>query len=237
METIAIDKCPMTLLQSTSQPPTNNILNAYEMKKQPELIKYYHAAAGFPTQPTWIAAIKNGHYKSWKGLTAAAVRRSYPESIETWRDHGQKIKMNLRSTKKALEEEEAQYIAQNQHPLDISNNKGQKQVLASNGHIYNKLNYVLFRRMEGESVTTNNWSPISTNKREEYFEQPSAPLTRERTNDVYSVVYNLQDEVERKMYTDQTGKFPTKSYRGMQYIMVLIEMDSNSILVETMRNL
>ena len=73
METIATDKCPMTLLQNTSQPPTNHILNAYEIKKQPELIAYYHAAAGFPTKPTWIAAIKNGHYKSWKRLTVAAV--------------------------------------------------------------------------------------------------------------------------------------------------------------------
>ncbi len=25
---------------------------------QPELIRYHHAAAGFPTKPTWIAAIK-----------------------------------------------------------------------------------------------------------------------------------------------------------------------------------
>ena len=38
------------------------------------------------------------------------------------------------------------------------------------------------------------------------------------------------------MYTDQTGRFPTKSYRGMQYIMVLVELDSNAILVEAMRN-
>ena len=38
--------------------------------------------------------------------------------------------------------------------------------------------------------------------------------------------------MEQKMYTDQTGRFPTKSYRGMQYIMVLVELDSNAILVE-----
>ena len=84
----------------------------------------------------------------------------------------------------------------------------------------------------GGSVTTHNWSPTSINEREEDFEQPPTPLIPERTNDVYSVVYNLQDEFERKMYTDQTGKCPTKSYRDMQYIMVLIEMDSNIILVE-----
>ena len=154
--TIATNNYPMELLKDTLQPPTNHILSAYKIKKHPELIAYYHAAAGFPMKPSWIAATRNGHYKSWRGLTAAAVRRSYPESAETWRGNGRKIKMNLRSTKKALEEEVAHYVAQNQHPLDISNNKGQKQVLASNCPIYNKTNCVLSRKMEGESVTTNN---------------------------------------------------------------------------------
>ncbi len=38
------------------------------------------------------------------------------------------------------------------------------------------------------------------------------------------------------MYTNQTGQFPTKSSRGHQYIMVLIEIDSNAILVKAMKN-
>ncbi len=38
------------------------------------------------------------------------------------------------------------------------------------------------------------------------------------------------------MYTDQTGRFPKKSSQGNQYIMVLIELDSNAILVEAMKN-
>ena len=42
--------------------------------------------------------------------------------------------------------------------------------------------------------------------------------------------------MQRRMYTDQTGKFPQKSSRGNQYIIVLIEMDSNTILVEAMKN-
>jgi hypothetical protein len=38
------------------------------------------------------------------------------------------------------------------------------------------------------------------------------------------------------MYTNQTGKFPKKSSHGYQYIMVLIEIDSNAILVKAMKN-
>jgi hypothetical protein len=38
------------------------------------------------------------------------------------------------------------------------------------------------------------------------------------------------------MYTDLTGRFPKKSSCGHQYIMVLIKMDSNTILVAAMKN-
>ena len=30
----------------------------------------------------------------------------------------------------------------------------------------------------------------------------------------YHAVYNLQGEIDRKMYTDQTGKFPVTPYKG-----------------------
>jgi hypothetical protein len=38
------------------------------------------------------------------------------------------------------------------------------------------------------------------------------------------------------MWTDQTGRFPKKSSKGNQYIMVLTESDSDAILVEPMKN-
>jgi hypothetical protein len=49
-------------------------------------------------------------------------------------------------------------------------------------------------------------------------------------------IYDLSDEAKRLMYTDQTGRFPKKSSRGHHYIMVLIEIDSNAILEEAMKN-
>ena len=50
------------------------------------------------------------------------------------------------------------------------------------------------------------------------------------------MVFDLSDEAQWLMYTDQTGKFPKKSSKGNHYIMVLIEIDSNAILVEAMKN-
>ena len=72
------------------------------MKVNPELVRYYHAAAVFPTKPSWITAINNKHYASWTRLDATDVAKQFPESDEMWKGHGRKIKSGLRSTKKLV---------------------------------------------------------------------------------------------------------------------------------------
>ena len=74
---------------------------------KPELTRYYHAAAGFPAKLTWLAAIKNGHYKTLPGLDRSMAAKYFPESKEVWQGHGRKIKSGLRSTKQPVLEEEA----------------------------------------------------------------------------------------------------------------------------------
>ena len=50
------------LIKLRQAPPKNESINSvYKLKTKPELIRYYHAAAGFPTHPTWLAAINNNH--------------------------------------------------------------------------------------------------------------------------------------------------------------------------------
>ena len=75
-DTILCNKPPTELL-SHRPPPKNAINNVYELRTQRELVRYYHAAAGFPTKLTWLAAIKNMHYASWPGLSEDAVRRIF----------------------------------------------------------------------------------------------------------------------------------------------------------------
>ena len=48
--------------------------------------------------------------------------------------------------------------------------------------------------------------------------------------------YDLQDDFQKKMYTDQTGRFPNKFSRGYQYEMVLVELDNDVIMVAPMKN-
>ena len=56
------------------------------------------------------------------------------------------------------------------------------------------------------------------------------PQQHKSTNDYYAKIENLH-----KIYTDQTGKFPTISSNGMQYCFVLYSFDANAILVEPIK--
>jgi hypothetical protein len=91
--------------QPTTKLPTEALHNVYEVKTQPELIRYLHAAAGYPTKSTWVKAIKNNQYASWPGLTMEAVSKYFPESDKTHKGHGRKRRSGLRSTKKATPQE------------------------------------------------------------------------------------------------------------------------------------
>ena len=82
--------------------PKETIQNVYELRTQREMVKYYHAAAGFPVKATWVKAIANNQYASWLGLTVEAAERHFPESLETRKGHMRKQKAGIRSTKKQL---------------------------------------------------------------------------------------------------------------------------------------
>jgi hypothetical protein len=179
-DTIIVNRPPTEFLPARP-PPTDAIYNVYELKTQPELVRYYHAAAGFPTKPTWIRAIKNQQFASWPGLTTDIVTRHYPDSEETPKGHGRKAPSGQRSTKVTTP------------ALDDSD--------------------------EAFGLGT-----IRTQR----------PTKKERT--VFYRVLDVHDEAAQKIYSDQPGRFPTKSSRGNQYIMVLTEVDSDAILVEPMKN-
>jgi hypothetical protein len=49
-------------------------------------------------------------------------------------------------------------------------------------------------------------------------------------------ILDLADEATQKIWSDQPGRFPKKSSKGNQYIMVLTESNSDIILVEAMKN-
>ena len=61
------------------------------------------------------------------------------------------------------------------------------------------------------------------------------PTTRH--HDIFTRVYCIDNEEElHNIYSDQTGRFPKKSSKGNQYIMVLVHIDSSAILVVAMKD-
>ena len=57
-------------------------------------------------------------------------------------------------------------------------------------------------------------------------------LTGKKVRDIGIHVYNVRETI----FSDQTGKYPKRSQRGNKYIMVMVEIDSNAILVEPMKS-
>ena len=62
---------------------------------------------------------------------------------------------------------------------------------------------------------------------------PTSDIDNKKTNDVMYYVYDSGNGVA---YTDLTGKFPYRSTRGNNYIMVAYNYDANAILTEPMKN-
>jgi hypothetical protein len=178
-DTVLCDRPPMEFLPERPL-PTEAIHSVYKLKTQPKIVCYHHAAAGFPTKPTWLKAIKDKQYVFWPGLMANAVDKHYLESVETHKGNSRKTCSGLRSTK--------------------------------------------------TTTTSNN----DNNDDESHATHCPRPTTKQKT--IFFKVYNLEDKTKPKMYTDLTGRLPKKSSRGHQYIMVLIEMDSNAILVAAIKN-
>ena len=90
------------LLRSQPPLPLQSINNVYKLKIKPELVRYYHVAAGFPTKPSCIAAINNNHYASWPRLDATTVETYFTESDKMWKGHGLRIKSGIKSTKQLV---------------------------------------------------------------------------------------------------------------------------------------
>ena len=68
--------------------------------------------------------------------------------------------------------------------------------------------------------------PTDNDVTDEAFPQSDAPNIR--THDCYVTI----EEMTGQIHTDQTGRFPTPSSAGNNYVMVLYDYDSNAILVQ-----
>ena len=53
-------------------------------------------------------------------------------------------------------------------------------------------------------------------------------LCGKKQRDVFTKVYDVHETI----FPDQTGQYPKRSQKGNKYVMVIVEIDSNVILVK-----
>jgi hypothetical protein len=73
--------------------------------------------------------------------------------------------------------------------------------------------------------------PLSNDIEADYHPTPET----EQTNLVFAAVLDYET-AQHLIHSDLTGRFPVQSSRGMNYVLVVYDYDSNAILAEPMRN-
>jgi hypothetical protein len=81
-----------------------------------------------------------------------------------------------------------------------------------------------------QEPTLNKTKPLS-NIEADYHPTPET----EQTNLVFAAVLDYET-AQHLIHSDLTGRFPIQSSRGMNYVLVVYDYDSNAILAEPMRN-
>ena len=105
-------RCRLTNLWEVPIPISSNrnqenhlAYSAYQQRTTAELQAYHHASLCGPTVATLINAIKNNRLTTFPDLTATAVRRHLPKSIQTSMGHLHQYRQGIRSTKRSTVEE------------------------------------------------------------------------------------------------------------------------------------
>jgi hypothetical protein len=73
---------------------------------------------------------------------------------------------------------------------------------------------------------------VCSTKEAESLKENQTVIPHIKKHDILILVYNAK----ATMYSDQTGKFPAVSSKGNKYIMVLHNVDSNSLWENPMKN-
>ncbi|KAL7475694.1 hypothetical protein ACHAW6_001606 [Cyclotella cf. meneghiniana] len=71
------------------------INNVYDLPSTAHSIRYLHAALGFPTKNTLLAAICNGNLTTFPGLTSANVMKHFPKSDKMQKGYMKQIQQGL----------------------------------------------------------------------------------------------------------------------------------------------
>jgi hypothetical protein len=71
----------------------------YELPSTKEVVRFLHAALGFPPKATLLTAARNGNLVTFPGMTPENISKYFPESDETLKGHMKQTKQGVRLTK------------------------------------------------------------------------------------------------------------------------------------------
>ena len=74
-------------------------LNVYDLPSTKEVVRFLHAALGFPTKETMLTAARHVNLVTFPGLSITNINKHFPESDETQKEHMQQARQGVRSTK------------------------------------------------------------------------------------------------------------------------------------------
>ena len=60
---------------------------AYDLPSVADLVRYFHAATGFPVHSTWLKAIGAGNYSLEPGITLTNATKHFPSAKATIMGH------------------------------------------------------------------------------------------------------------------------------------------------------
>ena len=105
-------------------------------------------------------------------------------------------------------------------------------VATAKGHLDQERKNLQSTQQVEATTTTNPTTDPTVDIDEDFF--PTSDMPNTRTHDVLALIQPFKET--RRAYSDQTGKFPHKSSRGNQYIMIVYDYDSNAILAAPLKN-
>ena len=96
------DKENLPKMPNTAHRTTLEAHSAYNLPSVEALIRYFHAAAGYPVLSTWLTSISAGNYSSWTEITIANATKYFPSATATIMGHLVQKIQGVRSTKPKL---------------------------------------------------------------------------------------------------------------------------------------
>ena len=96
---IMLNPSDMHPLPDYHKTTTLKYFSAYDLLSVETLIRYFHAAAGFPVRYTWLKAIKSGNFASCPILAYHNSAKAFPITYETLKGHMVRVRQGIRSNK------------------------------------------------------------------------------------------------------------------------------------------